>query len=754
MVCTDFPKIEVAADVKVWLVAAYERFKAGERVNPQQMLVELWPKIPDFDYQSIDGRLMSFGVKLTLLGILQIDPDTELCDQTDQVIRLIKERIKKQPALESVTAKEVSEALGIGEERVALIFLLMDDLGHFWNGASGSGNVSAYTSITINAEHVKREYLRYDSLGPLLDSFAKKHNEQHVNLAPKCDFVHTLLDWKLDEHLEEARNSIANLPSDKVKTLDAESLAAIIEQFKIAAPVLAANPIRDERMPELVDSSLERKSGATGHIFFLTVDGDPEWLQEINMQTVVTDLYPLAFLNKSEKSIYIKLTVYPDDPEGTLKQKLTERLALIREYSGYVTKRIIEFNKELAEKVMQDLNSRKRAIAKGEIEVAAIGLDNIHNPQHAETAIKIERLMESLRNRSASPRTATSINDNEKQSGKEPADLHHNALKIAKHLYSNNFFGSRNIVLGELRALIDLSEKDFDAADEYLLEANISNGTAGGDSGMRWLTANGADFVKTNTLVNSNAIQNGQQSRTIDVFISHSSYDIAIAKALLLLFRTALNIAADRIRCTSVDGFKLPTGAHTDDQLRLEVRESKVFLGLITSASVESTYVLFELGARWGAELSLLPVLVKSDDKALLRGPLAAFSAVACDSRSQILQLLEDVASQLEVPMGKAASYQEQVDAVLEAANSNSRHEVDNLSDTKAEIDFERMAKHVRNYFAANAQKEYVRFGIIRKFVNEKYSDQMLFEMIDRFPEYFRRVMIRKDKRVVGLVKS
>ena len=113
----DFPKLELPRNVEIWLRAAYERLKAGKQIEPQQMLVELWSDIPDFDYRTIDRRLMKFGVHPTLLGILQIDPETELCDQIDLVIRFIREQIKKEPTVKTVTADEVSEALEIPPER-------------------------------------------------------------------------------------------------------------------------------------------------------------------------------------------------------------------------------------------------------------------------------------------------------------------------------------------------------------------------------------------------------------------------------------------------------------------------------------------------------------------------------------------------------------------------------------------------------------------------------------------------------------
>jgi len=97
------------------------------------------------------------------------------------------------------------------------------------------------------------------------------------------------------------------------------------------------------------------------------------------------------------------------------------------------------------------------------------------------------------------------------------------------------------------------------------------------------------------------------QAPAIDVFISHSSQDIEVVKALIGLLRSALNIPNGRIRCTSVPGYALDPGAYVDGTLRREIKESAAFIALITPASLKSIYVLFELGARWGGTVTSSP---------------------------------------------------------------------------------------------------------------------------------------------------
>jgi hypothetical protein len=135
------------------------------------------------------------------------------------------------------------------------------------------------------------------------------------------------------------------------------------------------------------------------------------------------------------------------------------------------------------------------------------------------------------------------------------------------------------------------------------------------------------------------------------LFISHSSDDHDVAVALIGLIRSALNLPADVIRCTSVDGYRLPGGADTNAQLKQEVHDAEAFL--------------FELGARWGAGRHLLPLLTPGTPTSTLSGPLAGLNALACDSRGQLQQLVIDLGGLLGITPGRADAFQADVDRLV-----------------------------------------------------------------------------------------
>lgn len=151
----------------------------------------------------------------------------------------------------------------------------------------------------------------------------------------------------------------------------------------------------------------------------------------------------------------------------------------------------------------------------------------------------------------------------------------------------------------------------------------------------------------------------------VKIFISHSSRDSVVAKSLAELFRNAMRLTKPEIRCTSVDGYRLPAGASTDEQLRREVLEAPVLVGILSHHSFESAYVLFELGARWGKNAYMAPVLAPGADASIIKGPLSSINALRCESGSQMHQLVDEIASQLGIRLESASSYQEYVDAVV-----------------------------------------------------------------------------------------
>jgi TIR domain len=157
-------------------------------------------------------------------------------------------------------------------------------------------------------------------------------------------------------------------------------------------------------------------------------------------------------------------------------------------------------------------------------------------------------------------------------------------------------------------------------------------------------------------------------STRMKIFISHSSVDSAVAEEFVELLRAAFVISAEEIRCTSVAGFKLEAGVDSNEQLRQEVFESAAFIALLSAASLQSNYVLFELGARWGAKRYLAPVLISGATPALLKAPLNAIHAISAGSQTDMHQLIDSISKNIGLPAEKPHAFAKALTKFIAAA--------------------------------------------------------------------------------------
>lgn len=150
-------------------------------------------------------------------------------------------------------------------------------------------------------------------------------------------------------------------------------------------------------------------------------------------------------------------------------------------------------------------------------------------------------------------------------------------------------------------------------------------------------------------------------SKNLKLFISHSSRDKELVNAFVSVLRSALMLEIRQIRCTSVDGLRLPFGANIDAQVRADVLAAEAFVGIISTRSLSSLYVTFELGARWGSGKYLAPVLAPGSSAAMLEGPLAGTNAVCMDNAADIQQFIEELAQTLGITPQPSSGYQNQL---------------------------------------------------------------------------------------------
>ena len=154
------------------------------------------------------------------------------------------------------------------------------------------------------------------------------------------------------------------------------------------------------------------------------------------------------------------------------------------------------------------------------------------------------------------------------------------------------------------------------------------------------------------------------------VFISHSSKDKKLAEQLVQLLKNAFILRSDDIRYTSAPGYGLEGGTPILETLRKDVLEADVVIGLLTPQSLDSIYVIFELGARWGAKKPMIPLCAQGVTPNKLSEPLKSLVAFDCSDKVQLQRFLEDVARILALDPEKPSTYAQQIDQLADAASA------------------------------------------------------------------------------------
>lgn len=153
------------------------------------------------------------------------------------------------------------------------------------------------------------------------------------------------------------------------------------------------------------------------------------------------------------------------------------------------------------------------------------------------------------------------------------------------------------------------------------------------------------------------------------VFISHSSQDRELVTTLGSLLTGAITgLVVSAIRCTSDERTAYDPGVTVEMALRSEAVNSPLLLAIITPQSVQSPWVLFELGARWGANRTSFPLLARGATPQHLPGPLRSLNAVDLASTASVDRLVEKVAAELHLALQPHSRFASMVACVAREA--------------------------------------------------------------------------------------
>ena len=114
---------------------------------------------------------------------------------------------------------------------------------------------------------------------------------------------------------------------------------------------------------------------------------------------------------------------------------------------------------------------------------------------------------------------------------------------------------------------------------------------------------------------------------TPKIFISHTPRQEKLVERLVSVFESALNVRPGDIRCTSLPSYAFAMGNNRISQLRTEIQQAEMVIGIIAPDSLKSN-VLFELGAAWGFQKSIFLLLAGGATINCLPTPLQQLSGI------------------------------------------------------------------------------------------------------------------------------
>ncbi|MCK6075357.1 toll/interleukin-1 receptor domain-containing protein [Paenibacillus silvae] len=129
---------------------------------------------------------------------------------------------------------------------------------------------------------------------------------------------------------------------------------------------------------------------------------------------------------------------------------------------------------------------------------------------------------------------------------------------------------------------------------------------------------------------------------SIKLFISHATKDKALVEHFVNFLESAIRVNPEEIYCTSING-TIPTGVGFVDHMRGHITSAELVIFLITENYFKSPFCLAEMGAAWGLNQNIYPIIVEPLKFDVLNAtPLAGVQAIKLNSEGDVTKMYEE----------------------------------------------------------------------------------------------------------------
>ena len=171
--------VELKAYEVVRIREMERRMKLGLPLEMKEMMIALRDKLPrGFRPADVNPKLL-YNQGPSVEALIAIGDSERFLPDVERAVFYIRERLVQDPALNKVSAAEVSEALKVPLARAERLLALMASIGLFKTGANLSVNGCA--AIALGSQDVLAEYLGFQGIG---DTLSRREAEDKALTPP------------------------------------------------------------------------------------------------------------------------------------------------------------------------------------------------------------------------------------------------------------------------------------------------------------------------------------------------------------------------------------------------------------------------------------------------------------------------------------------------------------------------------------------------------------------------------------------
>lgn len=149
------------------------------------------------------------------------------------------------------------------------------------------------------------------------------------------------------------------------------------------------------------------------------------------------------------------------------------------------------------------------------------------------------------------------------------------------------------------------------------------------------------------------------------VFISHAAKDESLVEDLADLLHVGIGVQPDDIFCSSLPGMSIPTGEAFVQYIKSQIAHPKLVLLIVSEEFLKSAFCQNEVGASWGLDLPMWPLLVPPVVYSDVRGVLADAQLKKIEDKESLNDLRDDLIKILKLQPYRTSHWERKRDRFL-----------------------------------------------------------------------------------------